>query len=83
MNAMSRLGWTPVLSLWQESGTLLDTISTIQFADTKGTSFSVYYTPQCGRRVVETFLSDGKHSSSVVSLLPLLTSVTHQQSVQI
>ena len=81
MNAMSRFGWTPVLSLWQEPDTLLDTISTIQFAHVEGGSFSVYYTPQCGRRVVDTMLGDEKHSSSVVGLLPLLTSVTHQQSV--
>ena len=50
MNAMSRFGWTPVLSLWQEPGTLLDTISTINFTHVEGGSFSVYYTPQCGRR---------------------------------
>ena len=76
MNAMSRFGWTPDLSLWQEPGTLFDTISTIQFTDIEGAKFFIHYTPKCGRRVVDAFLFDGQHSSSVVSLLLLLTSVT-------
>ena len=67
MNAISRLGWTPVLELWEEAGTIMDTISTEMIMDTAhGEIFPMFYVrkpstrPEAGRDEIHELLADGR-----------------------
>ena len=76
LNAMSRSGQEPGLSLWEESGTLLQTISYVSIRDeATGQLFKMYFATgaDAGHNDILALLTDSRYTCSEVNGFHFLT----------